>query len=142
MPAPDKPRSKVLAAGTGLVSALVAGLLAAVVGTLVHGHVLYVGDTPFPWGALLALGFAGAMMVLAGLFAEKLWATALAGVVAYGLVALTSAGTRNHMIVAWSNHATLPGPALAGAVWTYGLVAATLVALVITARTLPKHTAR
>ncbi|GER21787.1 hypothetical protein NCCP1664_02840 [Zafaria cholistanensis] len=139
MPAPDATRDKVLAAVTGTVSALVAGLLAAVVGTLVHGHVLYAGEIPLPWGALVALGFAGAVMVLAGLFAEKLWATALAGVVAYGVVALSSTDTRNHMIVDWSNHAVLPGPAWAGAVWTYGLVAATLVALVIAARALPRR---
>ena len=134
MPAPDTGTRRGLATAHGILSALVAGVLAAVVGTLLHAHILYVGDTPLPLGSVLALVFAGALFTVAGLFSEKLWAAGVAGIAAYALVAWFSTDPNNRLLVSWDNHELLPGPALAGAVWTYGLVAATVAALLLTVR--------
>lgn len=134
MPAPSESRHKSLATATAVLAAFVAGALSAVVGTLLHAHVFYAGETPLPWGAVLALVFAGSLFTVAGIYAERVWATALAGITSYGLVAWASLDERNRLLVSWANHEALPGPALAGAVWMYGIAAATVVALLVCAR--------
>lgn len=136
MPAPSASRQKVLATATALIAALAAGGLAAVVGTLLHAHLAYAGDTPVPWGAVAALVFAGSVFTAAAVYAERVWAAAAAGITAYTLVAWVSMDERNRMIVSWANRELLPGPSLAGALWLYGIVAATVVALLVSARTL------
>jgi hypothetical protein len=136
VPASSNTRRKALAGATGILAALVAGMLAALFGTLLHGQVAYAGTAPLPWGAVLALLLAASLAVIAGLYTERLWATALAGILTYVLVGWASLDAHNHLIVSWANHEALPGPALAGAVWMYGIVASTLFALGFTARTL------
>ncbi|GAB3665031.1 hypothetical protein GCM10027591_14720 [Zhihengliuella somnathii] len=126
-------RAARLAATIGGIAALVAGLLTAVLGTLLHAQILYVDQTPVIWGAVAALVLAGAFFTLAAVYSEKIWAAALAGTVAYGTVALMSFDTTNWLIVAWGQRQVMFGPALAGAVWTFGLVASTVVALFIAA---------
>lgn len=139
MPAPSEARTGSLATATAVIAALVAGGLAAVVGTLLHAQLHYAGDTPLPWGALLALVFAGSLFTAAGIYAERVWAAALAGIAAYALVAWVSLDERNRLILSWANHEALPGPALAGVVWMYGIVAATVLALLVCARAMSKH---
>ncbi|WP_309082358.1 hypothetical protein [Zhihengliuella sp.] len=125
---------------TGTVSAIVcsvvAAALAAVLGTLLHAQVLYVQDAPVPWGAVAALVLAGAAAVAAATYSGRLWAAALTGALTYGAVALITLDTSNWFIVAWAQREVMPGPALAGAVWVYGLVASTVAALLIAARSL------
>ncbi|MEE1620410.1 hypothetical protein ACQ3I4_07095 [Zafaria sp. Z1313] len=136
MPAPSR---SLLPAATAVIAALVAGGLSSVVGTMLHAQLSYAGDVPVPWGAVLALVFTGSMLVLAAAYSERLWAAALGGVTAYVLTAWTALDTRNRLIVSWANAEQLPGPALAGALWMYGIVAATVVALFIAARVLRRR---
>lgn len=133
MPAPDKTARRFTPVITGTLVAIVTGVLAAVFGTLLHGQIQYVGDTPLPWGAVLALLLAGSLAAVAGLYAERVWAAAVCGLITYGLVAWTSLDTNNHLLIGWASHETLPGPALAAVLWTYGIAASTVVALLITA---------
>ncbi|MGO2004376.1 MULTISPECIES: hypothetical protein [Micrococcaceae] len=133
MPAPDQTTRRFTPVITGTLVAIVAGVLAAVFGTLLHGQIYYAGETPLPWGAVLALLLAGSLATVAGLYAEKIWAAAVCGLITYGLVAWASLDAHNHLLIGWSSHETLPGPALAAAIWTYGIAASTVVALLITA---------
>lgn len=133
MPAPSSTGHRVVPVVVGILVAIVAGVLAAVFGTILQAQIFYAGQTALPWGAVLALVLAGSLAVVAGLYSERIWATAACGVVTYVLVAWTGLDVHNHLLIAWSNRETLPGPALAGTLWTYGIAASTLVALVITA---------
>lgn len=133
MPAPSRTANRLTPVVLGTLVAIVTGVLAAVFGTILHAQVFYAGDTPLPWGAVLALVMAGSLAVVAGLYSERVWAAAACGVVTYVLVAWTGLDTHNHLLIGWSNHDALPGPALAGTVWTYGIAVSTIVALVVTA---------
>ncbi|WP_417216245.1 hypothetical protein [Arthrobacter sp.] len=133
MPAPNTSGKRVAPLLVGTLVAIVTGVLAAVFGTILQAQISYAGDTPLPWGAVLALVLAGSLAVVAGLYSERVWATAACGVLTYGLVAWTGLDVHNHLLIGWSNHETLPGPALAGAMWTYGIAVSTIVALFITA---------
>ncbi|WP_102157451.1 hypothetical protein [Zhihengliuella halotolerans] len=123
----------------GGIAAVVAGLLTALLGTMLHGQILYLGDTPVTWGAVAALVLATAFFTLAATYSERLWAAALAGTLAYGVVALISFDSVNWLIVPWSNREHMFGPALAGSLWTFGLVAATIVALFLSAAALRRR---
>lgn len=133
MPAPNQHRNRVAPVVLGTLVAIVTGVLAAVFGTILQAQVFYAGDTPLPWGAILALVMAGALAVVAGLYSEQVWATAACGLITYALVAWTGLDANNHLLIGWANRETLPGPALAGTLWTYGIAASTIVALIITA---------
>ncbi|MDN5754791.1 MAG: hypothetical protein ACTHWW_02165 [Arthrobacter sp.] len=133
MPAPDQRTRRLTPVITGTLVAIVTGVLAAVFGTLLQGQIHYLGDTPLPWGAVLALLLAGSFATVAGLYVEKVWVAGLCGLITYGLVAWTALDTHNHLLIGWSSHDTLPGPALAAALWTYGIVVSTVVALLVTA---------
>ncbi|GAA3697241.1 hypothetical protein GCM10022377_07660 [Zhihengliuella alba] len=136
-PATARPGGQRLA-GTvsAIVCSVIAALLAAVLGTLLHAQILYVQDLPVPWGAVAALVLAGAAAVVAATYSGRLWAAALTGALTYGVVALVTFDTDNWFIVSWAQHHAMPGPALAGALWVYGLVASTVAALLIAARAL------
>lgn len=142
MRAPNSEGNRVIPVLTGTLAAILAGVLAAVFGTVLQGHVAYAGETPLPWGAVLALVMAGSLAAIAGLYTERIWAAALAGIVTYALVAWTSVDTHNRLLIGWSNFGALPGPALAGTVWTYGIAASTIVALLVTAGGLRTRAAR
>lgn len=136
VPRPNQPTPRFRGLATGIACALGAGVLAAVPGTILHAQLSYAGDTPLPWGALLALALAASLMVWVGSWTRKIWVTAISGVVTYVLVALFSVDENNQMIVGSSYLDVLPGPALAGTIWLYGIVVATIIALLIVSRTL------
>jgi hypothetical protein len=116
--------------------ALAAGALAAVVGTILHATLGYVGDTPIPWGAAVALLLTGALTYWTGLLRGKLWVSALTGLATYVFVALISTDTNNHMIVSTQFFEVLPGPALAGGLWVYGIIVPVIVAILLASRQL------
>ena len=127
-----------------VLAALAAGTLAAVVGTILHASVAYAGDTPIPWGAALALLLTGALSYWAGMLRGKLWVTALSGLSTYVLVALFSADAHNQLIVSAQYLDVLPGPALAGTIWVYGIIVPVVIAVFLVSRHLrvsPRPTA-
>ncbi|MFF5791483.1 hypothetical protein ACFY5D_05500 [Paeniglutamicibacter sp. NPDC012692] len=117
-----------------VLAALAAGALAAVVGTILHASVAYAGDTPIPWGAALALLFTGALSYWVGMLRGKLWVSALSGLSTYVLVALFSADAHNQMIVSAQYLDVLPGPALAGTIWVYGIIVPVVIAVFMVSR--------
>lgn len=120
-------------AGPGRVSSVLgsvaAGIVAAVFGTLLHGQVLYVGATAVPIGALGALVLAASLFLLSGLWARTVILTAVAGAVAYGVVALISTSPKTLILTGTSESA--PGTALAGNLWLFGVLVVTLGAVVL-----------
>ncbi|MHA7178585.1 hypothetical protein ACX80J_00565 [Arthrobacter sp. MDB2-24] len=106
-----------------------AGTTAAVFGTLLHGHLVFVGGVPLPVGALGALVLAGSLFLLCGLWARNVVLTAVAGAVAYGVVALLSTSSKTLILTGASP--TAPGSALAGNLWLFGVLAVTLAAVAI-----------
>ncbi|GAA4371912.1 hypothetical protein [Paeniglutamicibacter cryotolerans] len=135
-PKPNQPVTRFRGTAIGILCALGAAVLAAVPGTILQAQLSYAGNVPLPWGALLALALAGSLMVWTGTWTKKIWVTALAGISTYVLVALFSTNSNNQLIVGSSYFDVIPGPALAGTIWVYGIVVATVVALLIVSRTL------
>src|SRR3954471_6150360 len=76
----------------GLGTAVVCGLLAALLGTGLHGQILYQDGTALPWGAAAALLLAWALLVWAGLRVGSVLMAGVAGFVAYVLVGLMATG--------------------------------------------------
>ncbi|OUM39899.1 hypothetical protein B8W73_15865 [Arthrobacter agilis] len=103
--------------------------MAAVFGTLLHGHLVFVGGVPLPVGALGALVLAGSLFLLCGLWARNVVLTAVAGAVAYGGVALLS--TSSKTLILTGSSVTAPGSALAGNLWLFGVLAVTLAAVAV-----------
>ena len=133
-PKPNQPAGSVAATLVSVLVALAAGALAAVVGTILHATIAYVGDTPIPWGAVLALVFTGALSYWVGMWRTKLWVSALAGLATYVLVAFFSADAHNQLIVSAQYFQVLPGPALAGTIWVYGIILPVIVAIFLVSR--------
>ncbi len=110
-------------------AALAGGIVAAVFGTLLHAQLLYLGGVALPIGALAALVLAGSLFLLCGLWTRNIFMTAVAGAVAYGLVALLSTSSKTLILTGASD--TAPGTALAGNLWLFGVLVTTLVAVMV-----------
>ncbi len=111
-----------------VVAAVASGIVAAVFGTVLHGHVVHVGSTGIPVGAVAALVLAGSLFLLCGLWARSIIMTAVAGAVAYSAVALLSTSSKTLILTGTSDAA--PGTALAGNLWLFGVLVVTLAAVV------------
>lgn len=138
MPGP-RPNQAAGAGSAGIFStlaALAAGALAAVVGTILHASLSYAGDVPLPWGAILALVLTGALTYWVGMLRGKLWVSALTGLATYVFVALISMDQQNQMIVSTQLFKVLPGPALAGGIWVYGIIVPVIAAILLVAKQL------
>lgn len=119
-----------------VLAAFAAGALAAVVGTVLHASMAYVGDVPIPWGAVLALILTGALTYWVAVVRGKLWVSALAGLSTYVIVALFTLDGNNQLIVSTQFFSALPGPALAGGLWVYGMIIPVIVAILLASKTL------
>ncbi|MHA7241162.1 hypothetical protein [Arthrobacter sp. TMS1-12-1] len=111
-----------------VLGAVAAGVAAGVFGTALHAHLLFVGGIALPVGALAALLLAGSLFLLSGLWARNVLMTAVAGAVAYGVVAMLSRSGKT-LIVTGSSTAA-PGTAIAGNLWLFGVLVVTLAAVV------------
>lgn len=112
-----------------ILGSVAAGVVAAVFGTLLHGQLLYVGSAAIPIGALGALVLAASLFLLSGLWARTVIQTAVAGAVAYGVVALISTSPKTLILTGASESA--PGTALAGNLWLFGVLVVTLGTVVV-----------
>ncbi len=135
-PRPNKAPGAGAASLLSVLAALAAGALAAVIGTILHASVSYAGDVPLPWGAILALVLTGALTYWVGLLRGKLWVSALTGLLTYVFVALISLDQQNQMIVSTQLFKVLPGPALAGGIWVYGIIVPVIAAILLVSKQL------
>lgn len=118
-------------------TALLGGLLSAVLGTALHGHIAYAGNAALPAGAAAALLMAGAVMVWCGLWARTIIASALCGGTAYVLVALLSRSSKTLILTGTTGDTALP-TALAGNIWLFGLALISVLSVAVCAVVLRK----
>ncbi|WDF32497.1 hypothetical protein PTW37_11570 [Arthrobacter agilis] len=111
-----------------VLAAVAAGVVAAVFGTVLHGQLLYVRGTALPVGALGALVLSASLFLLCGLWARNVMLSAVAGAVAYGVVAMLSTSSKTLILTGTSE--VSPGTALAGNLWLFGVLVVTLAAVV------------
>ncbi len=114
--------------------------MAGVFGTLLHAHIVEVGDTGVPLGAFGALVLAFSVFLLCGLWARNIMATAVAGAAAYVVVAVLS--TSRQALILTGSSDVAPAVSLAGNLWLFGVVLMTLAAVVATAVVLSRSTRR
>ncbi|NKX53739.1 hypothetical protein [Arthrobacter mobilis] len=118
----------------GLGTAVVSGMVAAVLGTSLHGRVLYLDGAGYPWGAVAALVFAVALLVWAGVRARNVLMSGVAGMVAYVLVGLMVTGMGQEPLIITDTTAEPElTVAVAGRIWVVGLAAATVAAIAVCA---------
>jgi hypothetical protein len=105
-----------------------------VLGTGLHGQLLYLNGTTYPWGAAAALVFACALLVWAGLRVSSVLMAGVAGIVAYVLVGLMVIGMgREPLIITATSARPELAVALSGKIWVVGLAPATVLAVLICA---------
>lgn len=118
----------------GWGTAVVGGVIAAVLGTNLHGQLAYAGDQAYPLGAVLALVFAFAVMVWVGMRADNVLATGLAGMVTYLLVGIMATSLFGDPLIVTETTAEMQlGIELAGKIWMIGLAVAVVLAIVAAA---------
>lgn len=111
------------------LSALLAGVISAFLGTALHLQTMQIGDASLPWGAALALVLVAAVLTLVGSWARSPTMGLLSGAAAYlSCVVLAIPHGRIGLIIA--------NPA--GNIWLYGVAVVTvlycLVAMVLAGR--------
>lgn len=122
------------------MAVVLGAVAAAVLGTSLHAQVIYVGDTALPLGAAGALVFSAAVTVLAGLWARSILVSALTGVLTYVLLGLFSLDLFGGPLIVTGTVSDLDLPVTtAGLIWIYGQAAATVAAVLITARVLRRE---
>ncbi|PJJ44348.1 hypothetical protein ATK23_1579 [Glutamicibacter mysorens] len=120
----------------GAVAAVAAGLF----GTAIHASISYIGnDFPLVWGVLVAWLLLGVLVYWAAVSSAKLWAGAVAFIGCYVTVGLISYVGDDQLILGMQYYEYLPGPALASALWMYGMVIPSVIALLCSLRVLRKR---
>ena len=118
------------------------GLVAAVLGTALHGRILYQEDgmSGLPLGALAALVLSGAAAVFAGVLYRRPVMSAVAGAVTYLVLGAFSMDIFGGplIVTGTSSDQTLP-ITVAGQIWLFGQAVATLAAVVISAMVLGRQ---
>ncbi|WP_186764202.1 hypothetical protein [Arthrobacter yangruifuii] len=119
------------------------GILAAVLGTSLHSHVVYAGENGLPVGSLLAVVFSCAVALLIGLWQRSALLSAVTGVVTYLVLGLFSLDLVSEvpLIVTGSSAAEQPPVVAAGLVWLFGQAVATVVAVLLCTRVLGRDRA-
>ena len=119
------------------MAAVLGGVLAAVLGTSLHGHVVYTGDMALQVGAVLALIFSCAVSVLVGLWNRSAVWSAVTGIVTYIVLGIFSSGLgESPLIVTGTSAEQQPAVVTAGMIWLFGQALATIAAVFVTARVL------
>lgn len=110
---------------------VIAGILAGILGTGVHGNIARFHGVPLPWGVLVALALALSVSVWAGTTTRRVWAAAVPGVVAYGLSFAFAFLRPDSALIVLSPDSMI---GLVGIVWFGGILVATLCAVVLVGR--------
>lgn len=125
-----------------LPASVLLGIVAAVLGTALHGRILYADDgaSGFPLGALAALALSGAAAVFAGLLYRRAVLAAVTGAVTYLLLGLFSMDIfGGPLIVTGTTADQVPPIQVAGQVWLIGQAVATVAAVLISTLVLARQ---
>ncbi len=115
---------------------ILGGVLAAVLGTVLHAQVLRIGELALPLGAAAALVLAGSIILWCGLWARSPLVTALSGGSAYLVVALLSLSPETLILTGTEGPGPEPVAALAGNLWMFGVALVTVASIGICAAVL------
>lgn len=122
-----------------LLRALVTAVAAGILGSVIHASLFYLGDIPVMWGVALAWLFLGLLTYWAAAASKKLWSGAMGFIGCYVVVGLLTFNGNDQLITPLSLYAYMPGPALASALWVYGMVLPAAVAVVVARRALRRE---
>ena len=129
------PRSRWSAAAL----AVVLGILAGLFGTVLHLQLSWLGGILLPWGALLALILVAAVQLWAALSTRELWVGGIVAVAAFTTVLLMRYWPGSDSFSVGLDQYTLqmlPGPAVAGALWQWGVPAVGVALMLVSQRLL------
>ncbi|MDQ6754162.1 MAG: PIG-L family deacetylase [Actinomycetota bacterium] len=107
--------------------AIIAGVLAGLLGTALHARALYLQSAELPWGALAALMLVLAAGLYVGLWARSSVLAAVTGLAAYAMVGI--------LTIPHGLYGMIIGN-LAGNIWLFGIAVVTPVAVAICGRIL------
>lgn len=115
------------------LAVVLGGLLAAVLGTALHGHIWYVGGLALPVGALAAVVLLTSVSVFIGVSARNVFLAACTGAFSYALVGLSvMLGTGQLVAAGIQVEGVTPPVAVAGYVWVVGIAVGTVTAVALT----------
>ena len=131
---PDNAPSPIMPAWRAALGAVLIGAGVGVLGTVLHTHFAWLGEAVLPWGAVLALVLAASAQLWWTLRSSVAWAGGVSAIVAFttalGLSAWPGLDTFAVALTEYTLR-VVPGPAISGAVWLWGLpVVAVLTMLV------------
>ncbi|MCW4464314.1 hypothetical protein OK351_02155 [Glutamicibacter sp. MNS18] len=119
--------------------AAVVAVAAGVLGSVIHASLFYLGDIPVMWGVGLAWLFLGLLVYWAAVASSRLWGGALGFIGCYVVVGLLSFSGNDQLITPMALYDYMPGPALASALWMYGMLVPALIALPLALRALRRE---
>lgn len=122
--------------------AVVVAAVAGILGTVIHASLFYAGQVPVFWGVGLAWLLLGLLAYWAALSSGKLWSGALGFIGCYVVVGVLTFNGNDQLITPMSLYDYMPGPALASALWVYGMLVPAVIALVLALRALRREARR
>jgi hypothetical protein len=117
-----------------VLGAVLIGAGVGILGTVLHTHFARVGEAVLPWGAVLALVLAASAQLWWTLRSSVAWAGGLTAIAAFTTALALSAWPGLDTFAVALNEYTLrvvPGPAIAGAVWLWGIPVAAVLTMVV-----------
>jgi len=117
-----------------VLGAVLIGAGVGILGTVLHTHFAWAGEAVLPWGAVLALVLVASAQLWWTLRSSVAWAGGVTAIAAFSTALVLSAWPGLDTFAVALNEYTLrvvPGPAIAGAVWLWGIPVAAVLTMVV-----------
>jgi hypothetical protein len=116
------------------LGAVLIGAGVGILGTVLHTHFAWLGEAVLPWGAVLALVLVASAQLWWTLRSSVAWAGGVTAISAFTTALALSAWPGLDTFAVALNEYTLrvvPGPAVSGAVWLWGIPVVAVLAMVL-----------
>ncbi|MDI3329534.1 MAG: hypothetical protein QJR09_02215 [Micrococcus sp.] len=116
------------------LGAVLIGAGAGILGTVLHPHFAWLGEAVVPWGAVLALLLVASAQLWWTLRSSLAWAGGVTAIAAFSIALVLSSWPGLDTFAVALNEYTLrvvPGPAISGAVWLWGLPVVAVLTMVL-----------
>lgn len=117
-----------------VLGAVLIGAGVGILGTVLHAHFAWLGEAVVPWGAVLALVLVAAAQLWWTLRTHLPWSGGVCAVAAFTTAVVLSAWPGLDTFAVALNEYTLrvvPGPAIAGAVWLWGIPVVAVITMLV-----------